>query len=226
MAEEVCWLAELEPELKAAYQAPGRAYHNWEHIAYLLAEFHRRAPTWRHPAAVETAIYWHDVIYLPGSATNEADSAALMRLRLVGREAPSVIDAADALIRATAAHEVPTDMDAGLAADCARFLDMDMSILGAPPDRFDAYDAAIRSEFAMIPDEIYRPRRADVLAGFLARDALFLTDAYRRSHDAQARANLRRAISRLSQACPEPGRSPSRPKGGSGRCAAPPANRP
>ncbi len=198
MADRLAWLAELEPELKAAYQAPGRAYHNWDHITYLLEEFRRLAPKWRHPEAVETAIYWHDVIYQPGSATNEADSAALMRIRLAGREAQAFIDAADALILATATHDAPPDMDASLAADCALFLDMDMSILGAPSEQFDAYDAAIRAEFAMIPDEIYRPRRADVLAGFLAREALFLTDIYRYSHDAQARDNLRRAISRLS----------------------------
>lgn len=198
MAERLAWLAELGPEVKAAYQAPGRAYHNWDHIAYLLAEFQRLAQEWRRPAAVETAIYWHDVVYEPTSPSNEADSAALMRARLAERAPRQLVDDAEALILATASHDVPSDMDAALAADCALFLDMDMSILGAPPEAFDAYDKAIRAEFAAIPDETYRPRRADVLAGFLARDRLFLTEAYRRSHDAQARANLKRAISRLT----------------------------
>lgn len=198
MAVALDWLADLEPELKAAYQAPGRAYHNWDHIAYLLAEFARQQPNWRHPAAVLTAIYWHDVVYRPTSASNEADSAALMKTRLQGRAGPEVINAAYDLILATARHDVPEGMSDDLASDCALFLDMDMSILGAPAPAFDAYDAAIRAEYAVIPDEVYRPRRAEVLAGFLARKNLFLTKTYRRSHDAQARDNLQRAISRLS----------------------------
>ncbi len=198
MSQRLEWLTGLEDDLKALYQAPGRAYHNWDHITYLLAEFRRLAAEWRHPAAVEIAIYWHDVIYEPTSATNEADSAALMRERLAGRAPQGVVTMASDLIVATASHDVPPEMDEKLAQDRALFLDMDMSILGAAPARFDAYDAAIRSEFAVIPDEIYRPRRAEVLAGFLARETLFLTDIYRASHDAQARDNLRRAISRLS----------------------------
>ena len=198
MAERMAWLAELEPELKAAYQTPGRAYHNWDHIIYLLAEFQRLAAAWRRPEAVLTAIYWHDVIYAPTSATNEADSAALMKNRLDGKASPDLIADAEALILATASHDVPAGMRADLAADCALFLDIDMSILGAPPDAFDAYDDAIRQEFSIIPDEIYRPRRAGVLAEFLARERLFLTERYHSSHDAQARANLTRAINRLS----------------------------
>lgn len=198
MLHDLEWLQALEGELKAAYQAPARAYHNWDHITYLLAEFRRLAAHWRRPAAVETAIYWHDVVYEPTSATNEADSAALMTVRLSGRAGAAVVKDAHDLILATASHDVPSDMDGELAQDCALFLDMDMSILGAAPDLFDAYDAAIREEFSVIPDETYRPRRAEVLAGFLAREHLFLTDVYQRSHDAQARDNLRRAISRLS----------------------------
>lgn len=197
MSRELEWLPTLEGELKAAYQAPGRAYHNWDHITYLLGEFQRLAVQWRRPAAVEAAIYWHDVVYAPTSATNEADSAALMERRLQGRADPTLVGDARNLILATASHDVTADMDGELAQDCALFLDMDMSILGAAPDLFDAYDAAIREEFSVIPDAIYRPRRAEVLAGFLAREHLFLTDIYQRSHDTQARDNLKRAISRL-----------------------------
>ena len=165
---------------------------------YLQGEFHRLAAHWRKSAAVQAAIYWHDAIYDPTSNTNEADSAALMVERLQGRADPQLISDANDLIVATANHDVPQDMDDDLAKDCALFLDMDMSILGADPDLFDIYDQAIREEFLTIPDAIYRPRRAEVLAGFLNRKNLFLTDAYRRSHDTKARDNLKRAIERLA----------------------------
>lgn len=198
MSKHMEWLPALEADLKAAYQAPGRAYHNWDHITHLLGEFRRLAAHWRRPMAVETAIYWHDVVYVPTSATNEADSAALMEQRLQGRADAKLVGDARDLVLATASHDVTADMEAELAQDCALFLDMDMSILGAAPDLFDAYDVAIRVEFSVIPDEIYRPRRAEVLAGFLAREHLFLTETYQRSHNPQARDNLRRAIIRLS----------------------------
>jgi predicted metal-dependent HD superfamily phosphohydrolase len=163
-----------------------------------LADFHRLKDHWRHPEAVETAILWHDFVYVALSPSNEADSAEQMLERLKELAEPSVLADAHALIIATASHTVPNDMTAELALDCALFLDMDMAILGADRAAFDQFDSAIREEFAIVPDEVYRPRRAEVLAGFLARDDLYLTETFERGHDKQARANLQRAISRLS----------------------------
>jgi predicted metal-dependent HD superfamily phosphohydrolase len=200
MRSKLAWFTELEAELRAAYKAANRKYHNWLHITSLLADFHRLKDHWRHPEAVETAILWHDFVYVALSPSNEADSAEQMLERLKELADPSVLADAHALIITTASHTVPNDMTAELALDCALFLDMDMdmAILGADRAAFDQYDSAIREEFAIVPDEVYRPRRAEVLAGFLARDDLYLTETFKRGHDKQARANLQRAISRLS----------------------------
>lgn len=198
MRSKLAWFTELEAELRAAYKAANRKYHNWLHITSLLADFHRLKDHWRHPEAVETAILWHDFVYVALSPSNEADSAEQMLERLKELAEPSVLADAHALIITTASHTVPNDMTAELALDCALFLDMDMAILGADRAAFDQYDSAIREEFAIVPDEVYRPRRAEVLAGFLARDDLYLTETFERGHDKQARANLQRAISRLS----------------------------
>lgn len=198
MRSKLAWFTELEAELRAAYEAADRKYHNWLHITSLLADFHRLKDHWRHPEAVETAILWHDFVYVALSPSNEADSAEQMLERLKELAEPSVLADAHALIIATASHTVPNDMTAELALDCALFLDMDMAILGADRAAFDQFDSAIREEFAIVPDEVYRPRRAEVLAGFLARDDLYLTETFKRGHNKQARANLQRAISRLS----------------------------
>ena len=198
MRSKLAWFTELEAELRAAYEAADRKYHNWLHITSLLADFHRLKDHWRHPEAVETAILWHDFVYVALSPSNEADSAEQMLERLKELAEPSVLADAHALIITTASHTVPNDMTAELALDSALFLDMDMAILGADRAAFDQYDSAIREEFAIAPDEVYRPRRAEVLAGFLARDDLYLTETFKRGHNKQARANLQRAISRLS----------------------------
>ena len=105
---------------------------------------------------------------------------------------------ANAVILATAGHKVPEDASPRLAADCALFLDMDLSILGAPAEDFDRYDQAIRQEYIAIPDDIFLPRRRDIMAGFLERPRLFLTETFHQSHGAPARENLRRLVDRLS----------------------------
>ena len=154
---------------------------------------------WANPVAVEIALYWHDAVYVPLSATNEADSADLMCREMAGRVAGDVLDVARAIVLATASHKVPQTGDAALAQDCAQFLDMDLAILGADWESFAAYDRAIRQEFQQIPDAIFLPRRRAVMAGFLERDRLFLTETFQASHDAQARANLTQLVAGLPE---------------------------
>lgn len=105
---------------------------------------------------------------------------------------------AEAIVLATARHVVPKAATTAEQLDCALFLDMDLAILGADPAAFDAYDAAIRTEFSMFPDEVYRPGRKGVLEGLLNRDRIYLTDEFHESHDARARENLSRAVRSLS----------------------------
>lgn len=185
--------------LRARYGGPGRPYHGWGHIEALLAAFDGNGDAIRQPEAMEIAIYYHDAIYAPLSASNEVDSAALMVADLTGRLSDTAIHRAEALILATAKHRVPAGITEDLAADCALFLDMDLSILGASDEAFDTYDAAIRQEYAMVPNETYFSGRRDILARFLERPRLFLTDRYHERLDAPARANLRRAIARCDQ---------------------------
>ena len=61
----------------------------------------------------------------------------------------------------------------------------------------DAYDRAIRAEYAHVPDGAYRAGRSGVLRGFLSRERLFLTPEFA-ALDAPARLNLRRALERLA----------------------------
>ena len=188
---------DLIAPLQARYAEPHRAYHTWDHVEALLGHFERL--DWDEPVSVEAALYWHDAVYQPLSPTNEADSAALMRRQLAGRMDADLLDRAEAIVLATATHRVPEGAAPGLAGDCALFLDMDLSILGSDWDTFCAYDRAIRHEFRAIPDDIFLPRRRKIMAGFLERDRLFLTEEFHRSHDAQARDNLRRLVASLPE---------------------------
>ena len=111
------WFPQTFPEevtkLQGLYAEPHRAYHTWEHIEALLAQFARL--DWADPKGVEIAVYYHDAIYNPLAATNEADSAELMIADLTGKVDQATLDHANALILATAGHKVPEGADDGLA---------------------------------------------------------------------------------------------------------------
>jgi predicted metal-dependent HD superfamily phosphohydrolase len=82
--------------------------------------------------------------------------------------------------------------------DEALLIDIDLSILAAEPARFDAYEQAIRAEYARVPTFIYRAKRRRVLEKFLARERLYVTAACHDQFEASARANLARSIGALS----------------------------
>ena len=84
------------------------------------------------------------------------------------------------------------------ADDCRLMLDIDLGILGTPPDVFESYDQAIRREYHWVPEPDYRKGRATVLASFLNRDAIYRTSAFVEQHEKQARSNLERKINELS----------------------------
>lgn len=190
---------DLIPSLRNRYNAPGRTYHNWAHIQALLGHFESASGVLKDPAAVEIALYYHDVVYNPMSPTNEADSADIMLAEMTGRADAGELSTADLIVRATAAHEVPDGTLSSIVQDCELFLDMDLSILGATPEVFDAFDTAIRHEFHVVPDKVFYPRRRDVLSGFLARERIYLTERFHELYDTKARANLSRVVEALSK---------------------------
>ncbi len=61
------------------------------------------------------------------------------------------------LIGATQHHMIPDDLPADERDDMAVFLDMDLSILGAAPQTFDAYEAGVRHEYREVPEPLFPP---------------------------------------------------------------------
>lgn len=182
----------LARALAAAYGEPHRAYHTAAHIAEVLGWFDRVADDvgWRAPAEVYSACVFHDAIYVPGATDNETRSAAWACAAALPVDAARVSE----LIALTARHGHVDAAD----HDAAHFLDCDMAIVGAPPDAFDAYDAAIAREYSAVPPAAYRAGRRAFLAGLAARPRIFLTAYFHDRLDAQARVNLARAISQLA----------------------------
>jgi predicted metal-dependent HD superfamily phosphohydrolase len=189
----------VRAELQRAYAAPGRHYHGLRHIEALLGLAARHAGAIADRDAVEAAIWFHDAIYDTRRNDNEERSAALATARLASTTAPDRIARIAAMIRATAGHAVPVFADAAAAQDCALFLDMDLAILGSAPAEFDAYEQAVRREYDWVSEPNWIAGRRAVLAGFLARPAIYATTAFHASHEAAARRNLADAMARLER---------------------------
>ena len=78
--------------------------------------------------------------------------------------------------------------------------DIDLSILGREVKRFDEYEHQIRQEYAWVPELTFIEGRFAVLKKFLERESIYATDFFRQKYEAQARANMTRALRRLSSA--------------------------
>ncbi len=188
----------LMTDLRRCYAEPQRHYHTWAHIEALLLLFEEVRGQLSDAAAVEAALYYHDAVYDPQAADNEAQSAALLRRDCAGVVAEESLEAAALLVEATARHDPPPDLAGAALEDARLFLDMDLSILAAPWPVFSAYEGAIRQEYAFVEEAAYRHGRRRVLKSFLQRERLYLSAHFDPRLDKPARENLRRSLSALS----------------------------
>jgi len=153
--------------------------------------------------AVITAIWFHDIVYDATRSDNEAASADLAEklLREMGRgagideaETTSFIATVRGLIMDTRHAATPASLDGQY------LVDIDLAILGQAAERFDAYEQAIRLEYAHVPEEAFRAGRAGVLRKFLERPAIYHTELFRQKYEAAARGNIARSIAALTGA--------------------------
>jgi len=176
-------------DLVARYGEPHRHYHTLDHIAAVLdvlAAFGTLDP------ALSLAAWYHDTIYDTHATDNEERSAGLARATLVPLGVPvAVVEETARLIVLTKSHQT-TEAD---LSGC-QLLDADLSILGSDPESYERYAAAIRREYAWVPEEAYRAGRRRVLEGFLMRPGLFvlLTEL-----ESPARRNMEQEIRALGQ---------------------------
>ena len=178
--------------IEAQYAEPNRHYHDARHLDHCLRQFDLIAEQIGRPDDVEAAIWFHDVIVVPGRRDNEERSAAYFHDVAAGKIAPQTIDAVVALILRTTHRDAPTDPD-------HQFLcDIDLSSFGSPWEAFLDNSAAVRAEFRGSDEEFYHCERA-FLESLLRRARIFHSDFFHELYEAKARDNIRRFIGVLEQ---------------------------
>jgi predicted metal-dependent HD superfamily phosphohydrolase len=189
---------ELGAELVARWSEPHRRYHDAVHLARVLDGVAELAGEAGDADVVRYAAWFHDAVYGVGAEsamTNEEASARLAEERLpaLGIGAARIAEVAR-LVRLTAGHHTePGDRDGEVLCDA------DLAVLGGDAAEYARYAAAIRAEYAAVPDELFRPGRAAVLRGLLELPRLFRTGTAQGRYEVRARANLAAEIAELSK---------------------------
>jgi predicted metal-dependent HD superfamily phosphohydrolase len=187
-------------DLRRHYAEPHRRYHTWSHILALLEAYAEVKNQVSNREAFLLALYFHDAIYDPKASDNEEQSAQLL---LSGAAADLICEVdcaqAAAIIRATRSHEPSGIAGSPARRDCELLLDIDLGILGAPPHAYRNYAHAIRQEYAHVPDEQFRIGRSHVLAAFLSRARIFLSDHFHDRLERQARINIADELEALAK---------------------------
>ena len=184
----------LLAELTARYAEPQRAYHTLQHLEECFAALEPAESLARRLGEVEVALWFHDAIYDTRAHDNEVLSADWARTSLLSAGADrETADRVHELVLATAHRAAPANSDAQL------LVDVDLAILAAPEARFAEYERQIRHEYAWVPEEVFRERRARVLASFLERGAIYSSAYFASRLESPARANLRRSLAQLGE---------------------------
>ncbi len=174
-----------------AYTQQHRHYHTLAHIAQMLV--------WLSEAGIGDvaslwAVWYHDYIYKPGRNDNEARSAvqakkALHRLCVT----PSVISQVVDMINATKSHNIQAPPNAPVCA----VLDADMGILGVETVAYRNYCRAVRAEYRLIPEIVYRRGRRGFLRELLSRPAIYKHPWFVERFECQAQQNIRHELAGL-----------------------------
>jgi predicted metal-dependent HD superfamily phosphohydrolase len=184
-------LADVRDALLAAYDEPSRGYHDALHLAEVLARLDELAGAGIafDPTVAALAAWFHDAVY-DGERDAEERSAVWAEEALAGT--PYAAEVAR-LVRLTETHDPGPDDPAGQA-----LCDADLAILATPQERYDAYVAGVRRDYAHLSDDDFARGRLAVLRDLAARDELFHTGFARTTWERPARANLERELATLA----------------------------
>jgi len=185
----------------AAWSSTGRVYHGPRHLLRVLDAVQGHAPE----RAFVLAAWFHDAVYDGARTDNEEESARWLERATAPLVADGELDRrevalAGRIVRATARPLDPLPLSRDRSA-IRQFLDADFQVFASLPEDYDRYVAAVRQEYASLPEAAFRAgRRAflDRLRAEVERRGWFFREASPLA-EALARKNLAREIAGLHE---------------------------
>jgi predicted metal-dependent HD superfamily phosphohydrolase len=178
--------------LRGYYSEPWRCYHTLSHLRHCLGELDEVAHLLDAPEQVEMALWFHDVIYVPGAGDNEARSVELFDGLLGGAVSPAFARRIRELIMATCHYEPPA------TGDERYVVDIDLASFGLPWKAFIHDSEKVRAEALHLTESEFLRNQLAFLRRLLSRPHFYSTPYFRRKYEAQARENLSRKIADLT----------------------------
>jgi predicted metal-dependent HD superfamily phosphohydrolase len=181
--------------LTGRWSEPQRQYHTVTHLTAVLDVIDRHGGLAPHPERVRLAAWMHDAVYDPRALgdANERDSAEFAEglLTTLGVPADTAAEVAR-LVGLTAGHATESD-----DPDGELLCDADLAVLAGDDEAYAAYTAAIRREYAHVPDDDFKAGRTQVLKALLELPSIYRLAPLREQWEDRARANLQREIKSL-----------------------------
>jgi predicted metal-dependent HD superfamily phosphohydrolase len=179
--ERALWLYRM---IEGFYNQSYRSYHNLDHIRRMLDDMEEYFP--RASELEILAIWFHDLIYIPGSSENETQSAWQMTVLMRGIFAYDELVTATSHILATAYGKKQT---MPFSSSSKRVRDIDLLSLAAERTDYQINTARIREEHNL-PDSVWKAGRRHFIEQMLAQKRIFLTEELHAWFEYRARSNL------------------------------------
>lgn len=179
------------------WEEPHRAYHTPQHLMHFAQQMvtHKElfGDEWQ---AALLAMFYHDAVYELAHGEDEENSITVMYddIDEVGLPRPVWIGRSEDLIRMTINHAAPAEDEIAKV-----FLDIDMSILGAPPHQYDEYAGLVRREYGRrFTNQAFDQRRSlKFLGPMIASDQKIFLSRQFEPFEHVARSNMARELAAI-----------------------------
>lgn len=185
----------LGRELVDRWDEPHRRYHTTTHLLEVLEALdHLLKPSDAERRDVVLLGAWfHDAVYDGEAGDDERASASLAVERLRSLRGEATAREVERLVLLTAGHDPgPGDRAGQLLCDA------DLAVLGSSPQDYARYSAAVREEYAHIPDDAFVAGRRSVLQRLMAFDPLYRTVEAQALWSVRAGRNLAQELASLT----------------------------
>ncbi len=180
--------------LLTAHADSKRHFHDTRHVLALLKKVDQVEHLLEHRAAVRMAIWFHDVICIPGDAGNEAASADFWMMAAHSHLPESTVEKVVGFILDTRHNTPPTSHDGAVLAD------IDLAGLGANARVFAAHAELVAAEFPQSRLSQCVSAHRGFLESLLMREWIYHTDHFRDALENQARQNIGHFLSDQARA--------------------------
>jgi len=185
----------VEHYVENAYYEMFRYYHGIEHIVSMLDNLNTVISSCNEKDLVEFAIWYHDVIYIPGFDKCEEASAkkAVYDASRLGFKTKIINKIHDLIIATDHSKNNCSTNDEKLIHD------LDLLILAESADIYKIYVKKIREEYFFVKEKTFKLGRVKILKNFLENDTIYYHEIFKENCEEDARRNIQNEIEKLKK---------------------------